>query len=156
MNENKQNKKFNLHFEPLVQAEVQNIVSNHFNVGQNGNVIDLIVDEVAQGDSTKLKESFGLSDEQMASISSQVDTKQQEWIDTLTPTLQKKMSLNLANSQTVDMLVGLSLRKINGHAVDLPHLKDEIAINSYSVDDVKSSGGLGTLRFSFTVIHSNL
>lgn len=130
MDENKQKKEFNLHIEPLVQYEVKNIIANHFNVGFNGNVIDLIVDEVANGDAGKLKDAFGLSDEHMASLSAQADSKYQEWIDTISPSLQNKMSLNLANAQTVDMLVGLSLRKIKGHAVDLPHLKEEVTINS--------------------------
>jgi len=93
-------------------------------------VIDLIVQEVAQGDPGKLKDAFGLTDEQLSSINSQVESKYQEWIDAISPNLKNKMSLNLANPETVEMLVGLSLRKIDGHIVDLPHLKDEVEINS--------------------------
>lgn len=109
MDENKQNKHFSLNMEPLVQAEVRNILSNHFNVGYNGNVVDLVVQEVAQGDLAKLKDAFGLSDEEYSNIHSQVDTMHIEWANQIRNSLDQKLSLNLANPQTVEVLVGLSI-----------------------------------------------
>lgn len=157
IDENKMNKVFTLVMEPLVQAEVRDIVSNHFNVGQNGSVVDLVVQEVAQGDLTKLKDAFGLDDEAFSAIHAQVDHMHVEWANKVRNSLNLKMSLNLANPETVEVLVGLSIQKINGNQIDLPHLKDEPEINSYSLQDIKDDGSdMGNLKFNFKVIHSNL
>jgi len=117
----------------------------------------LVVQEVAQGDLTKLKEAFGLSDEEFSKINEQVDDMHIQWANKIRKSLEEKMSLNLANPETVEVLVGLSIYKINGNQVDLPHLKDEPEINSYSLDDFKDTGSdMGNLRFNFTIVHSNL
>lgn len=41
--------------------------------------------------------------------------------------------------------------------MDLPHLKDEPEINSYSLKDFKDTkSDMGNLQFNFKVLHSNL
>lgn len=68
-----------------------------------------MVQEVAQGDLAKLKDAFGLSDEEYSNIQSQVDTMHIEWANQIRNSLDQKLSLNLANPQTVEVLVGLSI-----------------------------------------------
>lgn len=56
----------------LVNYEVSKLVDQHFDVHQNGTVIDLIESELAKGDSGNLQAEFGIDDERFNNIRSKV------------------------------------------------------------------------------------
>jgi len=106
----------------LLNLEVHRLVSEHFDLHSNGTVVDLVVQQVVQGNQDRLQDAFGLTDERFSRLRQQVDSHHVQWQQMLQSFLEQQMSLNLANAEVVDALVGLTMWQLQGHTVDLPKL----------------------------------